>query len=171
MFGWLKRRQELEAAQSRRTRERFNGVRTALATIGVKVTAVEPEIFVAEAATAISKHLCKLSRAPVTEDNRLYAAAVFAMIATDQLARMLNVRFETSADLSVARLVGGKEHIHDRAIDRFYRLSSELPMIVQSVSQSLVEWIDRPTSANLDSLVTAFDLLRNSSVRHGIQLR
>jgi hypothetical protein len=171
MPNWFKR-QRARAALDERKRssvfgEKSRPVRMALSTIGADVHSREKETFVAESAAAISRYLCAASHGDLSDDETVYAVAVFAMVAADYLAQKLHARFEASAALSLAKLLQGRQdlgHIHDRVIDKFYVLGATKPTIVQSIRQSLDEWIDQPTRGNLDSLRRGVDELRAPSL-------
>src|SRR3954454_9462361 len=78
-----------------------------------------------------------------------------------------HARFEASAALSLAKLVRGRPDLggfHDPVIDKFYVLTATKPTIVQSIRQSLDEWINQPTREHLASLMMAIEKLRGRGV-------
>lgn len=169
MLNWFKRQRALAALDERKRSSAFGEssrpVRMALSTIGVDVHSLEKETFVAESAAAISRNVCAASHGDLCDDETVYAAGVFAMVAADYLARKLGARFEASAALSLAKLVRGRRdlgRVHDRVIDKFYVLAATKPIIAQSIQQNLDAWIDQPTRGTLGSLSREFDRLRAS---------
>jgi hypothetical protein len=164
MLGWFKR-QRAQKIFNGPSGEKVRPIRIALSTIDADVQSVETEMFVAECAARISKHLCRANHLDLSEERTLYVANIFAMAAADHLSRKLHAQFEISASLALARLVAGARDIgpvYDTAVDGFYRLTTRKPKVIQGIAQDLANWIDQPTPENLECLATRFEVLRGS---------
>jgi hypothetical protein len=133
-------------------------LRTALASVGITLSAENDSDLVSEASAALVGHLVAEAEADRTSDDVIFAAGFFTQAAVAHFAKSLR----TGSDAPLIALANFTEsleefaRVHPAILEGFRALSAKRPKLAGEIGESLTAWLLSPGKEGFAALVQLF---------------